>query len=105
MTVQRAYIDQNPDTGTFTEFVYDDATDEVSLINGQDMTGIIEANKAALAEPRFRKNGEEFRRVAAIPLSILMELRQSGRALDSEAMKRWLNDPDNRFFRTTNETV
>lgn len=105
MTVHRAYIDQNPDTGTFTEYVYDDATDEISLINGQDMTGIIEANKARLAEPRFRKNGEEFRRVACIPLSIAMELKQSGRAYDKEAMKRWLNDPDNRFFRTNSEVV
>lgn len=105
MTVKRALIDHNPDTGTFTEFAYDEATDEISLINGQDMTGVIEANKAALAEPRYRKNGEEFRRVASIPLSVLMELRQSGRAFDQEAMRRWLNDSENRFFRTNSETV
>lgn len=38
--------------------------------------------------------------VARIPLVILEELQRKGIARDQKAMKKWLNDPDNRFFRT-----
>ena len=39
-------------------------------------------------------------RVASIPLSLYFDLKKKGIADDPVAMKRWLNDPDQRFFRT-----
>lgn len=38
--------------------------------------------------------------VASIPIHIYWDLKRKGIADDDAAMKRWLNDPDNRFFRT-----
>lgn len=44
-------------------------------------------------------------RVASIPLSIYYDLKRRGITDDPKAMKRWLNDPDNRAFRTREGTV
>lgn len=38
--------------------------------------------------------------VASIPLSIYAELLGSGKVHDQAYLKRWINDPDNRKFRT-----
>mgnify|MGYP006213542651 CR=1 FL=1 len=38
--------------------------------------------------------------VASIPIHIYWDLKKRGIADDDEAMKRWLNDSQNRFFRT-----
>jgi len=39
-------------------------------------------------------------RVAQLPLTILLDLYRRGILDDQKAFKRWLNDPDNRYFRT-----
>jgi len=44
-------------------------------------------------------------RVASIPLSVYYDLKRRGIADDPKAMKKWLNDPDNRAFRTREGTV
>jgi hypothetical protein len=103
--IEKSLISSNPLTGAFTELAFDDATGEIHLINGQDITAIIESNKRSLAEPRFRKLNEDWRRVANIPMQLYMQMERSGLANDEAALKRWLNDADNRLFRTTDETV
>jgi hypothetical protein len=37
--------------------------------------------------------------VASIPESIYFKLKAEGKLDDPVYMKKWLNDPDNRFFR------
>ena len=64
----------------------------------QETTDIVEANKTAYNDAPDRWG--EFTRVASIPLSLYFDLKKKGIADDDAAMKRWLNDPDNRFFRT-----
>jgi len=44
-------------------------------------------------------------RVASIPLNVYYDLKRRGIADDPKAMKKWLNDPDNRVFRTREGTV
>jgi hypothetical protein len=39
-------------------------------------------------------------RVATLPLVLWMKLKQDGILDDPRALRRWLNDPDNRAFRT-----
>jgi hypothetical protein len=39
-------------------------------------------------------------KVAELPLATYMLLKQLGIMDDSKRFKTWLNDPDNRFFRT-----
>lgn len=64
----------------------------------QETEDIVEANKAAYNDAPDRWG--EFTRVASIPISIYFDLKKKGIADDDAAMKRWLEDPDNRFFRT-----
>ena len=45
------------------------------------------------------------RKVASIPLVVWNDLQKKGITRDKAAFKRWLNDPDNKFFRTTSEVV
>lgn len=47
----------------------------------------------------------EMARVASIPLSVYYDLKRKGITDDPKAFKKWLNDPDNRAFRTREGTV
>jgi hypothetical protein len=42
----------------------------------------------------------EWSKVASIPLSVFYDLKQKGIVDDPAAMKKWLNDSENKFFRT-----
>lgn len=64
----------------------------------QETTDIVEANKAAYNDAPDRWG--DFTRVASIPISVYFDLKKKGIADDPVAMKRWLNDSNNRFFRT-----
>lgn len=59
---------------------------------------IIEANKTNFNEAAGPWGNGKI--VASIPIHIYWDLKRRGIADDDAAMKRWLNDPDNRFFRT-----
>ena len=59
---------------------------------------IIEANKRNFNDAEGSWGNGKI--VASIPLSIYWDLKKKGIADDDAAMKRWLNDPSNRFFRT-----
>jgi hypothetical protein len=64
----------------------------------QETEDIVESNNTAFNNAPERWG--EFTRVASIPISIYYDLKKKGIADDDTAMKRWLNDPDQRFFRT-----
>ena len=68
----------------------------------QDAAPILEANRQEInsTNAKLGSGKEDFVKVASIPMNIYMELRKQGITRDPVAMKRWLNDPDNRFFRT-----
>lgn len=95
-------------TGITRWFHYDHTTDDVTIETVQDVTGIVEGNKAEYAsiDERARWKDGLGNRVATIPLSVLSDLQRKGiynhgtGVADQKAMTRWLNDPDNRFFRT-----
>lgn len=75
--------------------------DEDIVIQEQaDVTDLVEQNKALHAESEKHTPYGEFTRVASIPLNIYFELKRKGVIDDPKALKAWLNDPDNRFFRT-----
>lgn len=65
----------------------------------QDTKPILEANKRAASNFQGT-NADGFTRVASIPNVVVQRLMQTGIWYDQEAMKHWLDDPANRFFRT-----
>ena len=70
----------------------------VVIESKQDVTDVIEANKTDFnAQTGFSK---DFHHVARIPLVVYEELMRKGIAQDPKRLKAWLNDSDNRAFRS-----
>lgn len=96
----RFIIDADEQSGQFQTFEYDAAEDMYLLKEGQKIDALLEANRADFNEGQ-RPHGDGLgRRVASIPLTVWMDLRRKGIVQDPKAFARWLNDPDNRAFRT-----
>ena len=94
---------------------YDDGNGGLLIKHSTDLTDFIEHTKAQFNDnsgttgwgdnPIDRKN-----KIASLPTEIINELNTKGimrgyYIMDQKAMKRWLNDPDNRVFRTRGGTV
>jgi len=76
------------------------------LITEQEVTPLLEHNQTLRQSgaPHDRKSG--VRRVASVPLGVWHEARQRGIfGKDHKATARFLNDPDNRPFRTDDTHV
>ena len=63
----------------------------------QDVTERLAINKALYGEERRWGDGL---RAASIPITVWEGLMRDGTADDPKKLKAWLNDPDNRAFRT-----
>lgn len=82
---------------------YDDLEDRLYVHRVQDVEPIIEANKAQFDPDNKRYKSDAMNHVARIPLIVFEEhYKKTGENLmtDQKALRRFLNDPDNRFFRT-----
>jgi hypothetical protein len=95
----KRFFDYNPITKE-TEYFYSDADGENFTIETvQDVTEIAKYNKELYKENSGRWKGD-FHQVASIPNVIYWELWRQGIVQDEEKFKEWMNDPDNRVFRT-----
>lgn len=78
------------------------ADDDLLVRHEQNVEDILDANKReAIDNPKGMRPGGNARKVASIPLVVWVELERQGIAQDQARLRRWLNDPDNRFFRTS----
>lgn len=96
----RKLLDYNPDTGVSHVFHWDNETERSTITAVQEVDPLLDFNRAESNEQgkRFSKSG--FTKVASVPMPLYLELKAKGILDDAKALKRWLNDPDNRFFRT-----
>jgi hypothetical protein len=99
-------FDVDPVTRTTEVFHHDPSTGEILIETRQDVTDIVAEAKSlhAMTDERAGWKGD-WHRVASIPNSVMVELQNKGifrgfHCLDPKAFKRWLNDSDNKFFRT-----
>lgn len=89
-----------------TEFK--DVGDKLIVKQSQDISAIIEANKADYNETDANTKwgeGQLSNRVARIPLAVFQDLEKLGitrgfTVIDQKRFKEWLNNPDNQVFRT-----
>jgi hypothetical protein len=99
---------------TTTSFI--DNGDQLIIEQKQDISAIIEHNKALYNQSMDRKgwNGNNAfapeNKVASIPLVVFAELEKQGitrgfQVLDMDRFKAFLNNPDNQVFRTRMGTV
>jgi len=92
--------------GSKTAF-HDDGSDLI-IEHKADISAVLNANKAEYAQNDERKRWSDDafgNKVASIPLVVFQELEKQGitkgfTVLDMPRFKAWLNNPDNRAFRT-----
>ncbi len=83
-----------------------DKIDEKLIVEStQDIAPILKQNKAERNEFDIQRNSElkykeGWTKVATIPNIIIDKLMKEGVWGDKKAMKKWLNDPDQKAFRT-----
>lgn len=93
-------VDDDP-IGRMRSRIQTNADGSITVANSQDTTPVLDDNKA-----RYNTFDERARwadndnRVASIPLVVWWELVNKGIAQDDKALRRWLDDPENRHFRT-----
>jgi hypothetical protein len=99
-------VSKNEETGK-TTYLHDAENGKMIIESQQNVDGLIEANKRQANEWEYGKlignTQAHHQKVAEIPSIIYMQLREKyGDMRDNpKAWKRWLNDPENRFFRTS----
>jgi len=83
-----------------------ETTDGKVLEVVQDVSDIVERNKKEYNNNSKKWGDDVFdNKIASIPMTVVDKLNQQGimrgfHVLDQKAFFKWLNDPDNRFFRT-----
>ena len=82
---------------TYTTTVENDGTMVARAL--QDVEPILDLNKHKRDE--FRRYDGEFHQAASIPNVIVDQLMKNGIWHDPKRLKDWLNDPDNKAFRTS----
>ena len=83
-------------------------TDDGGLViaTEQDVSDIVEQNKKEYNATNGRWGDDLFdNKIASIPLTVIDDLNKAGimrgfHVLDQKKFRAWLNNPDNRFFRT-----
>lgn len=78
--------------------------DQIILTTKQDVTDILEANKQQV-NAATRKVDDVLTHIARIPNTVIDVLNKQGimrgfMVTDEKRFKAWLNDPDNRVWRT-----
>jgi hypothetical protein len=97
-------FDTDPMTAKVELFHYDETNDSFTIETQQDVTDLVEDNKYEfnLHDGMNSRWKGDLHRVAQIPLSVYYDLKRRGMLpeQDAKAFSRWMNDPDNRVFRT-----
>jgi hypothetical protein len=84
---------------------WDNIDEKLVVQSTQDTAPILERNKAERNEFDVQRNSgmkykEGWTKVASIPNIVVDKLMREGTWFDKKAMKKWVNDPDNKAFRT-----
>lgn len=101
--MQKRIFDTDPLTGITRYWHVRDNGEFV--IETEQRLSVDDANTRARNTTDKRTKWGDMSRVASIPLGVFYDLKRRGIADDPKALKKWLNDPDNRVFRTREGTV
>ncbi len=104
MSSERRVLDFDPQSGIKHNFVYEagdsPSQDKFVIETTQDVTEIVRRNRVSLNEVDKHTPWGEWSKIASLPLSVYFDLKQQGILDDQKRFKKWLNDPDNKYFRT-----
>jgi hypothetical protein len=102
--IESSLLQIDPLTGAELVFHYDHAEDNFIIEEKVDVQPHIDYTKELFKYARSDWKGD-WHHVASIPAIFVKELTKKGvlgpggRILDKAALKKWVNDPDNRAFR------
>lgn len=101
MLDKRLFNDGSANGGMKEWFVFDTDTDRVQMVAEQDVGDLTDLNVKVQNEvfQRSMKWGD-IARVATIPMALYNQWLLDKRTEDQGWLKRWLNNSDNRLFRT-----
>lgn len=102
--MDKRLFDHDPLTGITRWFHFDDAEDAFYIQTQQETQDIVDQNRRESNETSSGWSGD-WHKVASVPLTVFMQLQKQGIIDDQAALKRWLNDPDNAYFRTKHGNV
>ena len=94
MATKRTITDHK--TGYKSEFITED--DKVVYHTTQDVAPVIDHVKKL--RDNTLKPGKDMRHIAEVPMVIWQKALREGWSKDRAKWKKWLNDPDNKVFRT-----
>ena len=98
--MSRRLFSRDDVTGITKWFHYNDATDEVTIHTEQDLGDFLEQNQKMRNNQTSLDRWGDGKIVASIPMTIYAQWLVDGRANDQAFLKRWLNDPENKVYRT-----
>jgi hypothetical protein len=98
--LDRVVMSHDTMTGVSQVYHRDNADGMVTITQEQEVAPIIEHNKAEFNDAPQRWNLNGFNKIASLPLTVYYDLKAKGILDDEAAFKRWLNDSENRHFRT-----
>lgn len=103
--IETKIFDVNPLFNIVRLWHYDTDTDQVTIETRQGMNdnynALIDMNNAERNQTSAKTPYRDgMHHVARIPIVKLEELMRKGITRDQKAMKKWLNDPENRYYRT-----
>jgi ribosomal protein L19E len=99
--IHKRLLNKNKDLGITRYWHENPETGDVTIETEQDVTAVIEANKAIYNSVDEKANWTgEWHLIASIPESLYYKMKAEGKIDDQEYMKKWLNDSNNQFFRT-----
>lgn len=97
--MSKRLFDVDPLTGSTQYWHWDDERQQFTIETEQKVDDLLDANRRQYNDSTDDYKGD-MHKVASIPMNIYMDLKQKGIIDDPAAFKRWLNDPENRYFRT-----
>ncbi len=98
--INKRLVSENAAIGQ-KQYWHDHDDGSVTIQTVQDVEDVAESNKQSFNQVDERANWQgDMHKVASIPMAIFYDLKRKGILDDPAAMKKWLNDSDNRVFRT-----
>jgi hypothetical protein len=98
--IKKRLVSENAAIGQ-KQYWHDHDDGSVTIQTVQDVEDVAESNKQSFNQVDERANWNgDMHKVASIPMAIFYDLKRKGILDDPAAMKKWLNDSDNRVFRT-----
>lgn len=102
-------LDYDPLTGMKETLHFNEVDESWCIVQSTDVQDLLDENKMFANQFRGPGGGSfkgDVHRVASIPLQIYQEeIVKKGLHKDQKAFKKWLNDYDNRVFRTRPGTL